>query len=66
VEDEEEEVALGADLGRAEPSSLTLLSSEERGEGRLSVSELLLAPPEKKKVMGKRCKRAGHGWQMIC
>lgn len=56
-EEEEEEVALGADLGRAEPSSLTLLSSEERGEGRLSVSELLLAPPEKKGD-GKRCKRA--------
>ncbi len=35
VEDEEE-VALDAVLGRAEPSSLTLLSSEERGEGRLS------------------------------
>ncbi len=47
--EDEEEVALGAVLGRAEPSSLTLLSSEERGEGRLSVSELLLAPPEKKK-----------------
>lgn len=37
--------ALGVALGRDEPSSLTLLSSEERGEGRLSVSELLLAPP---------------------
>lgn len=28
-----------------EPSSLALLSSDECGEGKLSVSELLLAPP---------------------
>ncbi len=59
--EDEEEVALGAVLGRAEPSSLTLLSSE-RGEGRLSVSELLLAPPEKK----EHHKRAGHEYQLIC
>jgi len=32
-------------FGRLEPSSLTLLSSDECGEGKLSVSELLLAPP---------------------
>ena len=32
-----------------EPSSLALLSSDECGEGKLSVSELLLAPPGKTK-----------------
>lgn len=35
-----------------EPSSLALLSSDECGEGKLSVSELLLAPPGKAQGKG--------------
>lgn len=43
--EDDDGVGPGADLERDELSSFTLLSSEERGEGRLSVSELLLGPP---------------------
>lgn len=51
-EEAEAEVVFGADLKRPELESLTLLLSEECGDGRLSVSELWLGPPGEK---GEEC-----------